>query len=128
MKLPMRLRETEKFKEMSNDQFNEEIKNLTPKQITDLLPNETLGTGIKIILARCLKIKNVEDASQSYTFIAKINNVLQTAKGEWELDKGGLKKLQDFLKTATENLSPIYNGQITGILEQYYAELIQKPN
>lgn len=121
-----KIRDTSPYDTMNNEEFQKILNDKTTKQLKELLPNETIGDGIKRILSNCIEAKNNEDAAKMFTYITKINNVLLTAEKEWSFHKDELKKFKDFLATASKNIDPFYNGQIDSILEQLYAEITLK--
>lgn len=124
-----KLRTEGKYGKMSDTDFQEAIKDKSADEIRDMAPIETVGEGIRFILANCIKPATNEEAAKLFTYITKMNNVMETAKAEWTVDKDDLKKFRDLLDTSKENISIVYNGQIEGILEKYDAELtIKKDN
>lgn len=121
-----RLRTTEICKKMTDKEFTEFTMHKTIQQLLDLTPTDNLGEGIRHILANCIKTENNAKAAEVYTYIIKVNNCMDKDKAEWTITKDELKKFLELLRSGTENISSIINGQVDTILEEYYAELVQK--
>jgi len=125
MKQPTKLRQLDKYLDMNDKEYAESVKDMSTKAILNLCPANTVGDGIKTILANCIKSKNNEDAAKLFVYISKINNICETTKAEWSVTKDELKKFMDLLETATDNISVVINGQIHNTLEEYYAEIVR---
>lgn len=123
---PDRLRTTPECKKMTDEQFFIFSKSKTFEELEELTPKNNLGEAFIHILSNCIKPENTLKAAEIFSYITKINNKKSTDKAEWVITKDELKKFHDVIKGAKENLSPMINGQVDNILEQYYAELVTK--
>jgi len=111
---------------MTDEQYHEFTRNKSMKELLALTPIGNLGEGLRHILNACIKAENNSKAAELFVYIHKINNTLLTEKAEWTVTKDELKKFYDLIKSAKQDLTPMINGQVDGILEQYYAELCLK--
>ncbi len=121
-----RLRDSNAYAKMTDAEFREEMAKKSASEIEALVPNETVGDGMKNILVNGIEPKNNEDAAKMFSYITKINNTMMTSKAEWILTKTEIENLRTFLATATKNINPFYNGQIDTILEQKHADLVKQ--
>jgi len=124
MKQPQKLRNSDKFKKLTDMEFNDQIKDLSPDALLQQCPNMTLGDGLIQILSQGIRAKTNEDAAKIFSYITKMNNILHKDKAEWSVDKEDLKRFMELLNSATENISVNLNGQIHNIIEDYNAQLI----
>lgn len=117
---------SETCRKMTDKEFTEYSMDKSFEELFEATPTDNLGEGIRHILANCIKPTDNAKAAELFSYITKINNCLVKDKAEWVVTKDELKKFLDLIRTAKENISAIINGQIDSILEQYYADLVQK--
>ena len=121
-----RLRSEGNCKDMTDKEFSEFTKEKTNTELLDLTPSDNLGEALVHILGTCIKPDNNVKAAELFSYITKINNKKMTDKAEWAVTKDELKKFQELLASAKENISVVINGQVVNILDDYLAEIIQK--
>ena len=126
LKQSIRLRSISQCISMNDKEFMEFQESKTVEELLKLTPTDNLGESIKGIMVNCIKPANNEKAAELFQYVSKINNCMLTSKGEWTVNKDELKRFQEFLRTAKENISVMVNGQVDTIIEKYYAELVTK--
>lgn len=117
---------SETCRKMTDKEFTEYSMDKSFEELFNDTPTDNLGEALKHILSNNIKPTDNAKAAELYSYIMKINNCMGKDKAEWTVTKDELKKFHELIKSAKENISAIVNGQIDTILEQYYAELVQK--
>lgn len=125
-KQSIRLRNSDTCKNMTDKEFGDFTESKTVTELLTLTPTDTLGEALTHILANCIVADDNAKAAEVFSYITKISNCLGTNKAEWSLSKDELKKFQELLHTAKQNISAVVNGQVDAIIEQYYAEIVTK--
>lgn len=100
-------------KDGSNEtRSQEELAKLNQKQILASWPDLTIGQTL-LGLINSKKPETVEEMSKYSVLLAKIQNKMQTAKGEWHIEKQELLGLQDVFKKADpKTLNVNLHGQV----------------
>lgn len=122
----IRLRSSDLCKKMTDIEFAEFTATKTMEELLELTPTDTLGEALRHILSNCIRPKDNASAAEIFSYITKINNCMIKDKAEWTVTKDELKKFQDLIGTARENITALINGQVDSILEGYYADLVQQ--
>ena len=102
------------LKDMSKEDRSQEIlSKLTPKQIMDYYPPFTTGAALFGLINKKANMTDMEEISKLSHLLTKIRNKLETAKGEWNMEKKDLLDIKEvFDKADPKTLNVNVHGQI----------------
>lgn len=91
------------IKDGQNDKRSqEELEKMTMIKRMEAWPPLTMGNALLGLINNKRNIENVEQMATMQRLLVKIRNKLQTAKGEWNIEKGELIEL----KTIFDKMDP----------------------
>lgn len=100
-----------------------ELVKLSQTQILASWPDLTLGQTL-IALINNRKPENIEEMSKLQRILVKIRNKMQTAKGEWRIEKQELLDLQEvFTKSDPTTLNVNLHGQVYNKLQDLLVQV-----
>lgn len=101
----------------------EQLVKLSQTQILASWPDLTMGQTL-IALINNRKPENIEEMSKLQRILVKIRNKMQTAKGEWKIDKQELLDLQEvFTKSDPTTLNVNLHGQVYNKLQDLLVQV-----
>ena len=117
-----KMRESKNYENLTDKEFTDEMAKLSPIEQRKLAPIMTLGDGIIVVLSKCIKPKNNEEAAKLYTMITLINQKKQ-GDGKFSIIEQELDDIISLVESAKENLTAALNGQVLEKLRFVKAEL-----